>query len=612
MKIAACVKWVPVVARMKFDTETRRLVREGVPSELNGYDVIAVQRAVELKQSTGAEITVYTMGPDNARQGLVRCLAMGADRAFHIADRALAGSDTLATSRALAFALQKESYDLILFGFFSVDAETGQVGPEVAELMGLPQITGASKLEVVGDNTLRAERTLEDGTEVVEVDMPAVVTAAEGIAPEVFPGREETRAAEEREIETLTAKDLNDDLSLFGFDGSPTWVSEIRNVESGREQRLIEDATPADAAAQVVAFLKERGVLDLERRAARSVMAPAPGTVREPTGPEVLVVAELEAGEAVRDVTRELLAAAQPLAEAVGGHVVAVLMGGPDCEAHAEALGRSGADVVAVASDPGLQLYSTDAYSATLTKAIEERKPYAVLLPSTVNGRDLAARVAARLELGLTGDCVGLEVDGEGRLVQLKPAFGGAIEAPIYSKTLPNMATVRPGVFERFEPSASRVPGKITLDPVIPSETRVRHVELWPIDARDTTGLETAWSVICVGKGVGGADRIAELDPLRDMLEARYVCTRDVADAGWMPKQLQVGLTGKTIGPELYVGVGVRGDFNHTVGIRRAGTIVGVNNNKRAAIFRQSDIGVLADWEAFVPSLVEALRAEMG
>ena len=267
---------------------------------------------------------------------------------------------------------------------------------------------------------------------------------------------------------------------------------------------------------------------------------------------------------------------------------------------------------MAIASDPGLQRYSTDAYSATLSKAIEERKPYAVLLPSTVNGRDLAARVAARLELGLTGDCVGLEVDGEGRLVQLKPAFGGAIEAPIYSKTLPNMATVRPGVFERFEPSASRVPGKITLDPVIPGETRVRHVELWPTDARDTTGLETAWSVICVGNGVGGADRIAELDPLRDMLEARYVCTRDVADAGWMPKQLQVGLTGKTIGPELYVGVGVRGDFNHTVGIRRAGTIVGVNNNKRAAIFRQSDIGVLADWEAFVPSLVEALRAEMG
>ena len=99
-----------------------------------------------------------------------------------------------------------------------------------------------------------------------------------------------------------------------------------------------------------------------------------------------------------------------------------------------------------------------------------------------------------------------LEVDGEGRLVQLKPAFGGAIEAPIYSKTLPNMATVRPGVFERFEPSASRVPGKITLDPVIPGETRVRHVELWPTDARDTTGLETAWSVICVGNGVGGAE----------------------------------------------------------------------------------------------------------
>ena len=143
MNIAVCVKWVPVVARTKFDPETKRIVREGVPSELNGYDVLSVQRAVELRESQGGEVTVYTMGPPQAREGLTRCLAMGADRAVHLVDPSFAGSDTLATSRVLAAALAMGNHDLIMFGYFSVDAETAQVGPEVAELLGLPQITGS-------------------------------------------------------------------------------------------------------------------------------------------------------------------------------------------------------------------------------------------------------------------------------------------------------------------------------------------------------------------------------------------------------------------------------------------------------------------------------------
>ena len=112
--------------------------------------------------------------------------------------------------------------------------------------------------------------------------------------------------------------------------------------------------------------------------------------------------------------------------------------------------------------------------------------------------------------------------------------------------------------------------------------------------------------------GVGGPERIPELDDLRGLLEAQYVCSRDVADAGWLPKQLQVGLTGRSIAPDLYVGIGVRGDFNHTVGIRRAGTVVVVNNNRRATFFREADIGVVADWRDFVPAFVRELRSALG
>jgi electron transfer flavoprotein alpha subunit len=610
MKIAVCIKWVPVVARMKFDTETKRIVREGVPSEVNPYDVLSLQRAVELKESHGAEVTVYTMGPPQARDGLVRCLAQGADRAIHLLDGAFAGSDTLATSRALAAALAKEPYDLILFGYFSVDAETSQVGPEVAELMGLPQVTAASKLDIVDDSTLRIERALDEGTEVVEVTLPAVVTAAEGIAEEVFPSRDAIKEAADAEIPVLTAADIAADASGFGQEGSPTWVSEIRITESTRETQVIEEVPVEQAAEQVVAYLKDHGILDPSRRGARLERTLAPAPVRAPGEGGVWVVAEL-GSNGVLEVVRELLGAAQPIADAVKGPVTAILMGGPDCGRYAAELAHHGADVVAIAAAEHLSIYSTDACAPTLANAIERHRPYAVLVPSTPNGRDLAARVAARLKLGLTGDCIGLEVDDQGRLVQLKPAFGGNIVAPIFSKTLPNMATVRPGLLDALGPNTGRVAATVTLDVPPVDGSRVRHLETRAASVSDVADLDGAWSIIGIGMGVGGSDSLAELAPLKQLLGAEFGCTRDVVDAGWMPRQLQIGLTGRTVAPDLYVGVGLRGDFNHFVGLQRAGAIVAVNNNRRAAVFRVADVAVLADWREFIPALVDALRPEL-
>ena len=456
MNIAVCIKWVPVVSRMKFDTETKRIVREGVPSEVNGYDIVAVQRAAELRDQLGGHVTAITMGPPQARDGLTRCLAQGADDAIHVNDAACAGSDTLATSRVLAAVLKREPYDLVLFGNYSVDAETGQVGPEVAEMLGFAQVTGASKIDAVdGGRAVRVQRMLEDGAEVVEATLPAVVTVADGVASDAFPGREALQAAKERDIPEITIAELGLDPQLIGFPGSPTWVSEIRIQESTREPLIIEEVPVDEAARQVVAFLKERGVLDPANRV-RPEPPIAPSDVRSPTGPGVWVVAEL-GDDGPLQVTYELLGAAQSVADSVEGHVAALLLGGPGVSGYAAALGQRGADLVAIAEDDSLAGYSTDAYAGTLANAIRSREPYAVLLPSSPNGRDLAARVAGRLELGLTGDCIGLEVDEKG-LVQLKPAFGGSVVAPIYSRTRPNMATVRAGVLPSLAPEPTRCP----------------------------------------------------------------------------------------------------------------------------------------------------------
>ncbi|HIM47634.1 MAG TPA: electron transfer flavoprotein beta subunit/FixA family protein, partial [Dehalococcoidia bacterium] len=191
MKIVVCVKYVPVVARIQFDYENKTIIREGVPSEVNPFDMLGLVRAVELKSAPDDQVVVLCMGPPQARDGLLECLALGADRAILLTDRALAGSDTLATARALSLALKKEAPDLIICGRNSADSETGQVGPETAELMDIPHVGQVSKLDLNADsNTIVTERLTDEGYQVIECPLPALVCVTEGVAEETFPNRE--------------------------------------------------------------------------------------------------------------------------------------------------------------------------------------------------------------------------------------------------------------------------------------------------------------------------------------------------------------------------------------------------------------------------------------
>ncbi|MFZ0889492.1 MAG: electron transfer flavoprotein subunit alpha/FixB family protein, partial [Candidatus Binataceae bacterium] len=228
------------------------------------------------------------------------------------------------------------------------------------------------------------------------------------------------------------------------------------------------------------------------------------------------------------------------------------------------------------------------------------------------------------LGLGLTGDAIAIELDAENRsapapvatprsapprMVALKPVFGGNIVAPILSKTYPQMATVRAGVLEMAEPNGSRKAEleQVRLELKPPLSRLVKaHTLLDP----SVQPLEGAALVVGIGMGVGaeGVERVKEL---ARALSAGICATRQVTDAGWVPRQLQVGLTGKAIDPRLYIAVGVRGAPNHIVGIKRAQTVVAINNDSEAPIFERATIGVVADWAKIVPRLTWLLRARM-
>lgn len=313
-------------------------------------------------------------------------------------------------------------------------------------------------------------------------------------------------------------------------------------------------------------------------------------------------------GEALRPVTLELLGKAGDLAAKYNGEVGVVLVGW-GVDQHVATLAIHGADVVYLAQDRRLEQYSTDIYTALLTKAIQAQKPGVVLFGSTAIGRDLAPRVAARLGLGLTGDCVDLDVNDKGQLLQYKPAFGGNIVAPVLSHTSPEMATVRPGMLKKAQPHPAR---QARIEMVWPDDavtSRVKLVAQAGADAGKAAALDSAEIAIGVGKGVGGAANFPVIEQLADALGgAPLAATRDIVDMGWLPRQHQVGLTGRAIAPKLYFAIGIRGAFEHTVGVRRAGIVVAINKNQKALIFQNADIGIVGDYAEVVPLLTAKLK----
>jgi electron transfer flavoprotein alpha subunit len=238
-----------------------------------------------------------------------------------------------------------------------------------------------------------------------------------------------------------------------------------------------------------------------------------------------------------------------------------------------------------------------------LTDFVGDASPWAVLAPSTAWGREVVARAAAAAGAGLTGDAVGLEVDGaRSRLVAWKPAFGGQLVAAIEASSPVQMATVRVGMLPTLLPRNPSTP-VITRVSATP-RGRVQVLARTRDDDLDT--LAEADAIVGVGRGVDPADYDA-LEPLLELLHAELGATRKVTDNGWLPRSRQIGITGRTVAPRLFVSIGASGKFNHMVGVRAAGTVLAINPDPDALVFGVADIGIVADWRDAVPALVAVL-----
>ncbi|MHA1964807.1 MAG: FAD-binding protein [Candidatus Thorarchaeota archaeon] len=311
----------------------------------------------------------------------------------------------------------------------------------------------------------------------------------------------------------------------------------------------------------------------------------------------------------LKGVALELVTKGRELAGKLGENLVAVLIG-HETESHAETLVHHGADKVLVVDEKIFDHYTTDAYTIALNTLIAPRKPAVVLYGATSNGRDLAPRVAARLALGLTADCTGLDIDDERQLIQTRPAFGGNIMAEIISPyTRPQMATVRPNVFKPEEPDTSRTGDIEKIEMTIsPIQIRTKVLESVNEFVEGMKSVEEADVIVCSGRGIKDPSNLELPKQLAKLLDAAVGGSRPIVDLGWLPPSQQVGQSGRTVCPKLYIALGISGAIQHLFGMQSSDIIVAVNKDPDAPIFSVADFGIVGDIFTVLPEIIEAVE----
>ncbi len=600
MSIAVLLKAVPDVDTLRFDPSSRSVVRDGAELFLNPFDQRALRVALELARPS-EPVVALSLGPPHARLRLAEARALGATTARLLTDPRFAGSDVLATARTLAAVLAREPPDLVLAGARSTDSDTGLVGPEVGELLGLTVVTDARALRRTGpDGGFEAIVDTPRGWAKVTFPSPALVTVGEKIAKplRLEPGRAEAAVGRVEQLD-LGATGLAPD--QVGATGSPTRVSSVRDAAPSRAARIFSEGSPADRVSAAVAEL-----------APLLRAPPVPPPPLRPPPPRVRPDREvaLLATDADGGLDRGMLGWFSEIRRISGEHWPSAVWVGPDpAPRDVDRLSRAGA-LAGYRIPLGRGRVDARLVASGLVDLLGIRPALAAVgAPSEPFGREVAGRVAAARGLGAIGDATSIEAPPTGSLAFVKPSFGGRTLATIESRTRPAVVTLRPSLAPVGEASGPPLSWDELSVPSTSSTIRLLERGEDPEPLAEPEGRDV---VVAVGLGVGGPDGVARATAAAERWGAAVVGTRKIVDAGWLPARLQLGLTGRALAPRLAVLLGVRGSANHMVGWRRAGALLAVNSDPTAAVFSGSDVGIVGTVEETVPLLLEPLARTLG
>jgi electron transfer flavoprotein alpha subunit len=640
LKIISLIKQVPVPSEMRMGADGL-MDRTKARSVINVDCSFALEQALQIKNRLpDAELIVLSMGPASFEQSLRQAVGMGFDRAVLLSDRRLGGSDTYVTGLCLAAALARLGFSkdspepfIVFAGRQTSDGDTAHVPSQVAENLGIPQATFVERVDLDGDH-LVARRIIEGGYQTLRLPMPCMVAIAPtAIAPR-RPSLAGAMRARKLSIERLDLAQIGISPDRVGLDGSPTLVAKVVNIERHRPpvafaqgdtpSRLVEDLCAKIAHPTAFSIPSPR-VLQEEDEA-----EDAPGHAKNRDYPRIdfrgsargiLTWIEMHGTTPARP-SIEILAPARRLADQLETRVIAVMLGHSVREA-APALIAQGADEVILVDDPRLREYRILPFARILAQVIEQRHPEIALFAASTSGRELAPRIATRVHAGVTADCTSLEVGAYVYrrkkqilypvLQAIRPTYGESKLATIVGFTCPQVATARAGTFQALAPDASRQ-GVITeFAPVFdPSDFAADILET----VREGGGGQALFAadiIVAGGRPCGELDGLKLIQDLAEALKQRglraeWGATRQAVDNGFAPYARQIGQTGKTVRPRVYVAAAVSGAIQHVMGIAESNKIVAINQDPQANIFKSADFGIVGDYLEVFPELIKKVE----
>lgn len=633
LTIISLIKQVPLATEMRMG-EDGLMDRTKAKSIINIDCQFGLEAGLQLKkQYPDARMIVCSMGPQSFGTALKTAISMGYDEAYLLSDRKLGGSDTFATGLAIGTMLKhlgftKDSKEpfIIVAGRQTSDGDTAHVPSQVAENIGIPQATFVESVKADGEGNVIAKRIIEGGYQMMKLPMPCVISlTATGIPPRK-PSLSGAIKARNAAITTLGVDDIHLGTEKIGINGSPTIVAKVVNIVSERAPiTMSEGHNEASLVDSLITnFNKGGNTLQKKEETAKK-------ETERPDYPEkdfrdgsrgILTWAEITNGNVSRP-SLELLSPARKLAIQLGNDTkVMTLLIGKNVQPLAQTLIEHGADEVIMVDHEKLEEYLVLPFSDIFEQVIKDRKPEIALFAATTAGRELAPRIGMKTGSGVTADCTKLEIgeyiNGKEKIIYTpilesqRPTYGESKLATILGFVCPQISTGRPGTFEVPKREEGRQGIVSTFKPVLKDKDFV--VEIMKT-VRGEGGLQNLFEadvIVSGGRGTTG-DSLGLVKSLAEALKnqginAEWACSRPVVDEGVAEYARQVGQTGKTIRPKLYIAVGISGAIQHIAGMKESEKIIAIDHNPKASIFHHADFGIVGEYQDILPELIERVK----
>lgn len=634
LTIITLIKQVPLPTEMRMGDDGL-MDRTKAKSIINIDCQFGLEAGLQLKkQNPDARLIVCSMGPQSFEVALRTAISMGYDEAYLLSDRKLGGSDTYATGLAISTMLKhlgftKDSKEpfIVLAGRQTSDGDTAHVPSQVAESLGIPQATFVESVKSDGEGNVIAKRIIEGGYQMMKLPMPCAISLTPTGIPPRKPSLTGAIKARNAQITVFGIADIGLGTEKIGLTGSPTIVSNVVNIVSERPPITMSAGHNETVLVDsLISNLKKGGNVLEKKEAAEKKVSEVPDFPyydNRNGAKGIITWAEIANGKIARP-SIELLTPARKLANELGNDTkIITLLIGKNVKDQAKILFEHGSDEVIVVEDDKLEEYLVLPFSSIFEQVIKERNPEIALFAATTSGRELAPRIGMKTGSGVTADCTGLEIGeyinrkekliNKPILFSRRPTYGESKLATILGFVYPQISTARAGTFEVPAKMEGRTGILSTFKPTLTdNEFTVEILKT----VRGEGGLQNLFEadiVVSGGRGATG-DGLELIKKLAEALKeqgvkAEWACSRVVVDEGFAEYAHQVGQTGKTIRPKVYIAVGISGAIQHLAGMKESEKIIAIDHNPKASIFHFADFGIVGEYQDILPELIERVKA---